>query len=1423
MTDPAVVEEALLDARTSLLTQMCRQLARDVAQPAPGEVFLSLSADFYPPGRPASGQGSDPDWAEVAQWDLTAAATGGLPREPAEAGRLAEQLLLPGGQARRRVVLRGERGSGRGTVCRRVRRRLTEAILQPGTGVGSDLGTQVVPLLPVAVTARGILGAIRAQPVTAASPRPDELSPQERRAAPRGVLWAALQTASGDLGIAFGEGDPNHAFGTAADLDHWLVLGVHVWVNGLDELSGGQEGHGERDEVAKWLDALLAGYPRVRAVVCDRVHLELPERLRSFDVVVLRDLTEDTTQTYLEEVLQLSRDQSRGLGRLSDRDAARSLATSLRDGGQLGGLPRRPLPLRMLAEHYVASDPGDLGRSVRNVGDIYWAVANQALENLAGDEPLNTPMTRALDVIISGRSESATVQESEAVARLRAVQAPDPAGIPTMMVRAGLLVRQAGGQLVLTDRARLRIRKLRSLDQLAYALVFHVGDLAREEAVQNLVIGAGEERDRVLNGLLQSGLLREEARGAKIVFLHPEIRDYFAARHFDGLLAGSTSPGEVVSALAMAGPSILEFSAANTALARRLVRLAQRGGSPRFLAVLLRGAENRKDLVTWPADRPAWPPTQAARPETDKITAEFISAQRTTLGKHEAGEGAWRAAAQALALLGTLPARRALLDIVRGGNGTAAQARSAALTELVHLIEATPTPQEVEANSTPQESRMGAVAEFQRDSVRPVLTALIPKPDEDPQLRAQAIRAAGLPHLKEKLITLLPSRLEEDGVGTWPVVSAARTILRQNQSEIEEKQTDAYLAACETRLADIDARLGDGRAPLAELDELQHERLDLLDELASAGRFDLVLRHRFAYGIADDLRSCGCERRPTASPTGGPGRRHTAVGWAERLSPPDDARVGGYPARLRWAPSPDLFRDFRDAAGDPLDVAAAGHRVLAYCAEQGDSLVGDVSRDSTSTQLLVAAQAVRSFDSQANRAPIAARGRELIRELTSQIVTHPAADHDLESLAAWISALLSTAQAEKAGSSQANRTDSAHAHLETMAVVGSAMARLVDAGIDRCYRWPVTHAWFTSPWPADDDFARLLLAHGDTGREAAVFYLANSSSIDVAGETRHVDLDEAAAKALEAITPGPGSLCRYIRACVTANRISRGIALVTDPVNLEELAGRSRPHVDREFGYEEASAETGLALASLGYLSLAAREEARIAAGAAEEPSADWAAEQFRDALPESAADAWAPADPFLAALAGSDAPTGESARAFLHTLAAAAPGGTLAAATEAGGALTAAAEAILPNRSEAAGVVAALVPEAARIFLDEFQTTPGGRTDRGRKVGLAVLGDWQPLLDTIPDAVTDVRWQQAAVNAIRWWTHGPCGGGRSPNRRSPVDEAEIGAYILGRLDDSRPGHRPLTAAQRTTFIRVREMLEARVGGYLTTGPPSQA
>src|SRR5262249_11101374 len=115
-----------------------------------------------------------------------------------------------------------------------------------------------------------------------------------------------------------------------------------------------------------------------------------------------------------------------------------------------------------------------------------------------------------------------------------------------------------------------------------------------------------------------------------------------------------------------------------------------------------------------------------------------------------------------------------------------------------------------------------------------------------PEVRVAAVDALSRTGIHNRVL-----RLAElvNGAQPWPVAEAAMRALRALDADPTDGLSRRWLATCERRLEEAEEEAVD-LAGYAEQRRLTDERRRLLTELASAARYDVLLRHRFRFDLA---------------------------------------------------------------------------------------------------------------------------------------------------------------------------------------------------------------------------------------------------------------------------------------------------------------------------------------------------------------------------------------------------------------------------------------------------------------------------------------------------------------------------------------------------------------------------------------------
>ena len=447
------------------------------------------------------------------------------------------------------------------------------------------------------------------------------------------------------------------------------------------------------------------------------------------------------------------------------------------------------------------------------------------------------------------------------------------------------------------DRAPRRYgydEQVRCLEVIARYLVDNgnITDITVDQAA-GLLAAAGltDVRER-LDDLVAVDMLDRD--GTQLRFHHQSFQEYFAARVLYREVGDLAAFRDHVLEFRWREPlqMMLSFSGGDPDLARRLIAIALRA-DPKFAASLLRWTEN--------------PPPEALD--------GFLVAQRCTLATPNLGPFEWKRAADALVELGTEDARSVLKETL-GEPSLPVQARSATLSALL---------------SMKSSNRFEELREILTRDVTQAVTTILQSSDPI-ALRAEAAMAIGSARLMP-LAAYLAALIDPDEA--WQVARAAWNSLTRLGQVAFPAMRKRYVAMCTDRLAACRAELATV-SDIESIEELQDERLELIEVLGDAGQIPPVLAHRFAYGLSNRFE------------------------WQNLLVPekyPEitDRPLGKILAGERSAE--ELIAAFR--GDDELEVAAAAHMILA----SGDlteieRMVTSVSSSSSPAQLLAAATAV---------------------------------------------------------------------------------------------------------------------------------------------------------------------------------------------------------------------------------------------------------------------------------------------------------------------------------------------------------------------------------------------------------------------------------------------------------------------------------
>ncbi|MFD2416613.1 hypothetical protein [Amycolatopsis pigmentata] len=171
----------------------------------------------------------------------------------------------------------------------------------------------------------------------------------------------------------------------------------------------------------------------------------------------------------------------------------------------------------------------------------------------------------------------------------------------------------------------------------------------------------------------------------------------------------------------------------------------------------------------------------------------------------------------------------------------------------------------------------------------------------------------------------------------WPVVRAAVTTLRALGIALPEPLTDVVQVACRRRLADVDQALSGPIVP-GEASEYRTERAELLAMLSGPDAVATLLAHRFDFLAG---------HRPAA-----------ALDDVSRLDPPPEPRPE-YWDILVGDTTPEVW--VRTAvAGEPLDAAAAAHRLLRDTPDQAVRVLTRIDATAPTSRVLIASDMLRA-------------------------------------------------------------------------------------------------------------------------------------------------------------------------------------------------------------------------------------------------------------------------------------------------------------------------------------------------------------------------------------------------------------------------------------------------------------------------------
>lgn len=223
---------------------------------------------------------------------------------------------------------------------------------------------------------------------------------------------------------------------------------------------------------------------------------------------------------------------------------------------------------------------------------------------------------------------------------------------------------------------------------------------------------------------------------------------------------------------------------------------------------------------------------QAAPPNDviDKIRDSFLHEQKDVLRTSDSGVPAWKRSAYALAKYGDGTALKVLRETALNA-AVSDEAAEAALDGLV-MMHRWFTP--------------GATA-----CLEEVLTALLDPPAapavRKSRLLTRALRSIQVARLRSR-VGLAWDRIAADQ--PWEVLSQAWSTVTHLGLQPDRSRTRLYGDACRGRLQELDACLRETAATDA-VEQLNLERIRLLTHLASCGRLETLLAHRFRVGLAD--------------------------------------------------------------------------------------------------------------------------------------------------------------------------------------------------------------------------------------------------------------------------------------------------------------------------------------------------------------------------------------------------------------------------------------------------------------------------------------------------------------------------------------------------------------------------------------------
>jgi len=400
------------------------------------------------------------------------------------------------------------------------------------------------------------------------------------------------------------------------------------------------------------------------------------------------------------------------------------------------------------------------------------------------------------------------------------------------------------------------------LGRLGYALVERVAtDLKETEVATWLAEPA------MLNEIVAGEILLRSDGALR--FLHQSFQEYFAARHFLAHAAGD---------LATIQRKVWTLGWHDTFA----VLLGFAGEAPEVVAGVVEAALAVNPVLTARCLRMAETPVEP-------LLARFVTAQEEVLrDPEERGYGHQRAAL-ALAEHGRGPSRQALLRIA-ADPAAPVPARAEILRILPGLL---------------GQARFEPVQEKLREELQTLLVGIF---DEEAPEEAQRAAIEAVVRAKLRPLSIYLSDFVQPAV-PWSLRKASWAALGKLGVPLTVRLQAAFVRACEERLAETEAALYEESA-IRRMNELNSERLEILEQIAIPERLPLLLGRRFQYKIHDKVR------RIVDRIIGSSG------------DPPEEARAAWEVLRENVEPAAVARWWHQVRKGSGLEVLAAAHRLV---------------------------------------------------------------------------------------------------------------------------------------------------------------------------------------------------------------------------------------------------------------------------------------------------------------------------------------------------------------------------------------------------------------------------------------------------------------------------------------------------------------